>query len=53
LFLQVAVCAFPTNEAKVKAYASLTDHFRAWSRGETLVKDGKVREMWQVGEIPI
>ena len=50
LFDQVAFWAFPTDEAKVKAYVRLSDLFRIWSRGKNMVEDDRVREMWQVGQ---
>ena len=47
---QVARWAFPGDLNQVYAIACLGQREGEWSGGEMLVKDGRVREMWQVGE---
>lgn len=47
--LQVAYWAFPQDVYRVRAYAYLTDRLVSWHRGVNLVKEDKIKEMWQVG----
>lgn len=50
LLCQVAYWAFPQDLRRVRAYAYLTDRLVSWRRGNSLVKDEKIKEMSQVGK---
>lgn len=49
LFVQVAFWAFPQDIYRVRAYAHLIDNLTSWHRAVSLVKEDRIREMWQVG----
>lgn len=47
--MQVAFWAFPQDIYRIRAYAHLTDSLSSWRRAVSLVKEDKIKEMWQVG----
>ena len=49
-FFEVAYWSFPQDVNRVRAHAYLTENLTSWRRAISLVKEDKIKEMWQVGE---